>query len=593
MTMASLEHRVTTSTQNLSWNKVMIVLIVVGCSRAEPNNGITIKKIVDYLYYEDIGVAYLATGKLMIQTCTSENEINQDVRDVLKSMDDFGIICTKIGASDCKILQEVLDSKTTRLKQRIDTTKLYLRSSRSKRELMGRLLNYVFGVNDEVYEELEDLGKDQRRVQGNQNLIIKKVKELTYDTEAFNSTIQQMENVLEQAKNNMDQQRNEGLKYHTLMTQWALSNALIEMLEAKYESLLNPRLDEDIWDKASKLHEDVGVSNQFSTNTEWNGTRLCTTMTHQLYNKTEFQLIKLYQVIQGAKKDFSTVDVTNNLMGIGKGTTYFEMNTAQWKDCSILAAHQYLCHAEVILDAKLVPSCTTQLLRFENGESNCKYKKIELQNLMFQQLIEPNSWLFAVPQAVTVTTKCGKYSKNSTLLGSGKLTIKVGCNLSVQGRELRPNNMQQTKAKNFYHLDPRLHEVEDETKIHKNFVATHKAIKILNSFENWNTEFDQSSATHHHHHYMAPSMIGSSTIILVGIIFIVWKCKWSHPATTQPQSTPQLDTTPVLASTNETTTKKEPFGSKRWPKFDKKKENTYDIELQVMSPQDTENEVKC
>lgn len=55
----------------------------------ENDNGVATRRILDYLYFENIGATYQTTGKLLVQTCVEKAEIEQDILGIHQNVNEF------------------------------------------------------------------------------------------------------------------------------------------------------------------------------------------------------------------------------------------------------------------------------------------------------------------------------------------------------------------------------------------------------------------------------------------------------------------------------------------------------------------------
>jgi hypothetical protein len=222
---------------------------------------------------------------------------------------------------------------TLNLKSRIEKVDAMMESlvhTRKKRELLGSIMNYVFGVNDGVYRELDRLEDDQQKLSENEHILVKHTKALIDSSQHVNEAITHLE---ELASKEMENEEKIYADVNKLMM-YSTADAVLNILETKYTDLISPIVDYSILRRTSKLGNDLKVSEQFKTTLDWSNDELCSTTTHKVYNTTPFELLRTYKVPQ---KDSSgkwlKISELPSFLAVDNNKTYFTMSSDEWHQC--------------------------------------------------------------------------------------------------------------------------------------------------------------------------------------------------------------------------------------------------------------------
>lgn len=148
---------------------ICTILVKLTVGGKEPSV-LTIRPIKDHSFFEQVGTAYVAKGKLKVQNCLDGLELSIDQARLKSTPAMFQGIGMDL--SVCKVLKTTLEVKGKKVLARIRAIENLAKENKVKRELIGRFFNFVFGVNDEVYADMEDLHQDQSKLRENQHVLI-------------------------------------------------------------------------------------------------------------------------------------------------------------------------------------------------------------------------------------------------------------------------------------------------------------------------------------------------------------------------------------------------------------------------------------
>jgi Family of unknown function (DUF5641) len=128
------------------------------------------------LYLEKMGIVQLDRGHIKIECPIDINIMDIDLQNVNKTVIAFEATCDQTRAytkdGHCRTWVTTLNERLQHLANKVDIIKGQA-ASRIRRGLFGNLLQSIFGVNEEVYQSLDDF-------QSTQNNIIKKTNQRYY-----------------------------------------------------------------------------------------------------------------------------------------------------------------------------------------------------------------------------------------------------------------------------------------------------------------------------------------------------------------------------------------------------------------------------
>lgn len=525
----------------------------------------TVRKLSEPAYFEGIGGAYLEVGRLRIIKCINKTELNEDKAILEEIQEKLNETCTKSCSKSCQLLHSYILERIKRVNDLIEAASRLPKFSRQRRELLGKLLNYLLGVNDEAYRRLDDVEEDQEKLNINQHLLIHELKK-SGDTQ---TNITQTMTHLTELVNDMEKANREDKSKEQIfiLFQVEMAQTLTTILETKYIDILYPILDMDVWNRASRLHSNMEVAQKFAAEVGWNQNQVCSIMEHKMYNSERYELLRMYQVIQKVEETFKTVASDGEFLAVGRNSSFFVLNTDQWQACEKIEIGKFICHPSEIREANKSPSCAIELFKHWKGQSICKKIKVTLDHAIYQQLISPNNWLFAVKNRTKINVNCARENKTIYIQDSGIIQVSEDCNFTTEGRTMRSNSMINERVEATYNLDPRLHIITDEgSGAHGTHEPLAKPARILNVMETIKDELEVVHNHHNHYHYSDKTTVGTISIIsctvIISLIIIRYKKKnkeAERAPTSQSESLPDPATAPIPKPRH-----KPLFGSKRW-----------------------------
>lgn len=114
------------------------------------------------IYYEDIGTVHIQTGRLRFIQIITRAEIKKD-------QEFLGQIIGNMSKLYGSYYMEEVYERMVNLEA--ETTKSLIRevehiedSPQTKRYLFGKVLQFIFGLNDEVFDDIKELGEHEDQI---------------------------------------------------------------------------------------------------------------------------------------------------------------------------------------------------------------------------------------------------------------------------------------------------------------------------------------------------------------------------------------------------------------------------------------------
>lgn len=127
----------------------------------------TLKDVQPGFYVDKIGTASVDRGIFRIETNFQKEHLEQDLVKVKTITSQFEDLCNKAEKSlkrtHCKQCYHYLTEQETKFERTYEYL-TEVNQTKKKREILGQLLTSVFGVNDEVYRDINSHDKNQGKL---------------------------------------------------------------------------------------------------------------------------------------------------------------------------------------------------------------------------------------------------------------------------------------------------------------------------------------------------------------------------------------------------------------------------------------------
>lgn len=427
------------------------------------------------LYIEHIGHAKIDRGTFRIELRFDKHKINNDTACVASVITQVSSLCDTAKElapnTQCTQLIQHLQEKQKQIEWTNKGMQAVI-SNRGKRGLMGKLLTSLFGVNDEVYMDIEKLDQNQREL----------IKTSTHQTKfmlhalsTFNETEIRINNHLKRFQESI----NQGIEAIKDMQHWysqidqnklniqllsvyqIVANYIDDvlnyhkhLLEAHYHrgqflELISPTHVEETITVASKnlphnikiisypvLYTDVKHSKEFI---HVFGFFIITEVNDFLLLKTTPIPLKITQEaywILDVSSDFLAVDYNSQL--------YFQLTEEELHNCHFIHQDTYICSPTTTRNLEKSSNCILDEIYQRTENTSCPVIKQPIKSTIWKKLYTPNAWMFLSGNKLKVAVICEGIREDVTLNKTGIIQISPNCLIKTNRNILTPKRSDTT-----------------------------------------------------------------------------------------------------------------------------------------------------
>lgn len=450
----------TKATRNNSWIIGILVLIGFAMALAENNFNITAPK--PGLYVEAIGHAKVKRGNLRLEVQLKMEDIEKDELNIEDVKNKTQNICQKTDESHCKQILHHLLAEADQVQQQILKLKT-LTGTRQKRGLVGKLFESVFGVNDEVYADIESL-------QHNQNTLLETINRQHLQ---INMRMNETSNAIDKKLKLFQNKLNEGLEAISKIGKWFVdinSNSVaiqilatltaaenyMNELKDKYDNLINYFFGKGHILDFMDIHTlDAAISNTKATlGSMFDICRIPQQKTEMIRANNIISIYGFLHIIEPSIYDL--LHITPIPLKIGNSrygspelsvTTiavnyneqnYFELSREQLSDC-VRIQEYFLCTPSVIISMETSKNCIITELFDQTSKTNCSIVYVEMDNIVWKHLAMDATWLYISPKPTSAAVICRGVREEAELRDVGIIKIKRDCYIKTKLGVLRPS----------------------------------------------------------------------------------------------------------------------------------------------------------
>lgn len=424
------------------------------------------------LYIEQIGQTRSERGIFRIQVSHPKQTHNSSM--VSNIIHQFSDLCNKTRdlseETHCELLTQHLLEQQTKLKwleQGLESDTI----PRAKRGLLGQALTSIFGVNDEVYRDLDELSFNQKEL----------IKAAQHQTKVMVSTLFSINETETRINNQLQRfttKLNKGIEMINKMNAWYRridTNRLNIHILSSYQLAINIITDETTeYSKLSNIHYGKGTLYDVLSPAQVAATIIAANKklpqhltilrepvlstsiisAHDKYfinghflivDVTEFELIRVTPTpIKTEDKHYWTIKTTTNLLAVDyNAQNYFELAEEEFRDCETISNHQFVCNPNVIKKIETNPNCILDYLYDRLEDINtCPLKKHPLRSTIWKKLQMKNTWMFVVGKPTRVAVICDGNREDIKLSISGIIQISQECIITTKHNVLVPKRSQ-------------------------------------------------------------------------------------------------------------------------------------------------------
>ena len=345
-------------------------------------------------------------------------------------------------------------------KTKFKTTKGYLteiRNNRKKRGVLGQLLTSVFGVNDEVYRDIDTLNNNQQKLIDAANhqtkIMISTITTVNQTEEQIKKKLDKFQAKLNEAISFMNQNNvwykkidNNHVKIQVMQAYELANNFINEIMDyytglleiylqkANVYSILTPTHVSNIIKTANqklpsnlKIIQDQIIQTEMNVNT----THIRVYAHFPIHDVTKYTLIHVTPIPE-RKTDgsFECFSIQQTFMGFDyNNERYFELSQEEFKDC-LHSNTEFVCYPVVVKNMQLNKNCIVdQLFRTKSyTQTQCTSEIYKMStDIVWKQLFMQNTWLFVTTKPVAISIVCDGQRQEITIHDVGVLHIAENC----------------------------------------------------------------------------------------------------------------------------------------------------------------------
>lgn len=322
-------------------------------------------------------------------------------------------------------------------------------NTKTKRGLFGNLLTSIFGVNDEVYQDIHTLEKNQQeliRASSHQTKFMSQALSTFNTTEA--RIYQQLNHFREKLNNGMSAIRQMQHWYSTVdrnrfnihvLSAYQVASSYMDEVIDYYESLMEihynkgnlykfltpAHIDEILNSASTKLPSNLEIVSYPVIKTELKSSNhdICLLSYFVITEVTSFMLIKINAIpLKIDNHKYWMLDIPQDILSIDYNTQrYFQVSEDKLRRSILIKKDIYVCSPAIIRNIENSPNCIIDEIYGRSENNSCQIREGKLNYIQWKQLYTSNSWLLIVPQNLR------GIRTDITLNKTGIVTISQSC----------------------------------------------------------------------------------------------------------------------------------------------------------------------
>lgn len=422
----------------------MLPFIIVSCyaTLMSAQSYCKVEKFPDNsaIFLEEIGDIALITGQIRIKKSVSLKDVQNDKNLIFKMKFNLHELCKlhEEKSNLCNQLKERLETKKEQIFDIMNTA--MTKHQRVKRTLLYDAFHYIFGLDNEAYEHIDDLDENQEKLEealANQkkNMILINMnndKQLKYLQDKFNKNFNLTEIKLKQLTNNYD-----------ILQAYEVITEICQELKEKYLDILRPSPSK----KVPLLSKNNVTISKYQSNTiKWIEDTLHSYADHYMFSNLVYSGQKINYLPQKAVNAWQTIDHFASVMAV-RGNSYALISKESWKDCVREEADLFLCHVDGTHEIEENPSCLFKYIKNSKTNLDCHTMSVDLSQPLFKATESKNTWFYATNSSFTANVTCGSNTHSIQLSKVGIIHIKQNCCLKTQSVTLKATTFEEITVK--------------------------------------------------------------------------------------------------------------------------------------------------
>ncbi|CAD7078711.1 unnamed protein product [Hermetia illucens] len=434
---------------------------IITCLLPSISTALNITSIPSGIYIEHLGYAYTNRGTLRISLTIPWNDVKNDSITATSVAEKIDKLCRlgRVATSEiqCADLSQQLQELNQEVQQKIHT--LVFMHPRKRRGVLGDMLTTLFGVNDRVYHDIDDLNKNQQKlIQANRQhgkLMLSALQTMNRTNEKmqlkladFNSHLNHVTSVINgytkwysatidgnkvnlqflsayQRAENFLSELNQ--KYSSILNSLYTKNRVIECLNiAELYQVINRT--EQLLPKQHKVYH-IPMNRIETTHTE---NKLTIFAYLQIIDTNQFELIKPTAVPKriNEKDMYAVVDFSSKFLAIDYNKQlYYELDEATFNRATRINDTLYIINVNTIYEFRGSKNCVIHEIFSSMAGKGCISKIFALNSTVWIALHNKNSWIFLSHRPITIFTLCHGVRHEYSLKDSGIIQLPPSCSL--------------------------------------------------------------------------------------------------------------------------------------------------------------------
>ena len=532
----------------------------------------TIKRPSPGLYVEHVGQAQIQRGIFRIELQLSKSDEERDLNNMNTTLYNMKQICDQtrqlVSSTHCDELTTHLEDKRTEVADYITRINDFV--VRKRRGLLGKLLQSIFGVNEEVYMDINDLQANQWALKEASNhqatIMLSTLTTLNETTKKiedklnsfrlkFNTALRVISDI-ETWYATSDHNR---LHLH-ILTSYQMAYNYFEDVLLKYHRILEIGLNKGgIQELITPLHLTKLLSNAKNrlppsltilsapidrAEMQNNDTTISIFGYFPTIEIPKYEIIKVTAIPQKISNEtYRVLNLPTTLTVINYDLqTYFEISEEHLSQENKIDNGIFLCSPAAVFNLENHPNCILDTLYQRPDSAPCPQHTIHVKLLIWKQLMMTNTWLFIASKPTTAALMCNQTREDISLTDIGIIQITQDCILKTKRSILKPQMNGNTAIKLTY-IQPVNMSLISNGITNNERIEPEEIIKLGESFEKQTVEeidlqlqlnhtYWRSVKKHQTYTITFGTLFGVTMLIISGILCIKW---YQHK---KPESNP-------------------------------------------------------
>ena len=384
-----------------------------------------------HIYYEDIGTAYIQEGKVRLINTLTAQQLNQDKQTVEEVLGNFTKVYDYYDLDDF-LLQRIRETANEALDYMsyLDNQEA---TSKTKRYLFGKVLQFFFGVNEEVYDDIAELARHEELLKTNQAKLHQVILQTFKDQEENQRLLKNKTLELSKMINHTLGDINFGINAMqddiTMLFHYMKASFIIERIAKRYKDLIEPSLTQRIMNLKQNMTQLRMTRSTKITHTV-SKESFTSIIEHGLYRGKPYHLVKITPIPHTVNGTVKIPDLNGNYLAYKHDThEYFTLTEDEFNRCTREQDFIHVCSPNHILNYSVAHCAMAGI--FHNEEAACKYREIAQHQLTLKRLLTQNAWIYSATQPANINITCVDSKQSITISNTGVLRISQRCHLEV------------------------------------------------------------------------------------------------------------------------------------------------------------------